>query len=111
MDPLKPLKPSPKKRSGVSKGVLRVTRETKRKIQTELARVNKKALGKRIRYDDLLLLALSLIQETHVKSLQDQSLRNADRLQMAFREYCKTSPGVNYDEFLGQLLADKVVQA
>ena len=109
MEPVKPDKPAPKKVALPSTVSLRVKRETRRKIEAELVKANKKELGRKISCDELLLLALSLIQEPHIRTLQDATLTNADRLQRSFRAYCKTNPPVTYDEFLGRLLRDKAV--
>lgn len=49
----------------------------KRRVQAELAKVNKKDFGKKVRCDELIGTALSLLTEQHFKELQDGSLTNA----------------------------------
>jgi len=88
---------------------LRVKRETKKRIQSELAKINKKDFGKKVRCDELIGTALSLLTELHVKELQEGSLTNGDRLEQKFREYSKANPGASKDQFLGKLLGSEAV--
>lgn len=83
---------------------IRVKRETRKRILAELAKLNKKDFGRRIRMDDLISLALSLITSEHRQQLQDASLSNADKMERMFREYAKANPGVSRDQFIGTLL-------
>ena len=87
---------------------LRVRRETKKRIQAELAKINKKDFGKKVRCDELIGTALSLLTERHIKELQDASLTNADRLESQYRDYLKTHSGASKDEFLGKLLSGEM---
>jgi len=84
---------------------LRVKRETKKRIQAELARINKKDFGRKVRCDELIGTALSLLTERHITELQGGSMTNADRLEQKFREYVKAKPGMSKDQFLGKLLS------
>jgi hypothetical protein len=96
------------KPANVSTVALRVKRETKRRIQTELAKVNKKAFGRKVRVDALVSRALNLLTDADIKTLQEASLSNSDRLEQKYREYLKTNSGVSKDEFLGQMLTGKI---
>jgi hypothetical protein len=83
---------------------LRVKRETKKRIQAELTKVNKKDFGKKVRCDELIGTALSLMTEQHFKALQDGSMTNADRLELKFREHIRKHGPVTKDAYLGMLL-------
>ncbi|MCX6110564.1 MAG: hypothetical protein NTZ90_13285 [Proteobacteria bacterium] len=83
---------------------LRVKRETKRRVLAELAKVNKKTVGRKVRVDSLIVRALGLLTDADIVALQDGSLSNADRLELKFRDYQKLNPGASKDDFLGQLL-------
>lgn len=87
---------------------LRVKRETKKRIQNELAKVNKKDFGKKIRCDELIGTALSLLTEQHIKNLQDGSMTNADRFEIQYRDHVKQFGATSKDEFLGKILAGSV---
>lgn len=89
----------------VSTVPLRVKRETKRRIQAELVKVNKKPFGRKVRVDALLVRALNLLTDSEYKALQEESLTNADRLEQKYLEYLKSNNGKSKDEFLGQILA------
>ena len=83
---------------------LRLRRETKKRIQMELAKINKKDFGKKVRCDELIGTALSLLTERHIKELQEGSMTNADRLEQKYREYVRKHGPMTKDSFLGTLL-------
>lgn len=87
---------------------LRVKRETKKKALSDLAKINKKDFGRNIRVDELIALALSLVEPKHVRELQERSLSNADRLERQFQDYIKVHGSISKDAFLGKLLAGEV---
>jgi hypothetical protein len=92
---------TPKKTTAAS---LRVKPETRKRVLVELAKINKKTFGRRVRVDQLLNVLLTLIKPEHIQKLQDESLSNADRLEMMYREHIKRHGNVSKDEFLGQLI-------
>lgn len=87
---------------------LRVKRETKRRVMQELAKINKKDFGKRVKADDLITLALSLVEARHVTALQQSSLSNGDRVEMLYREHVKKHGAISKDEFLGKILSGEL---
>ena len=100
----KPEVKSNKSKIVVSTTPIRVKRETRKRIAAELARMNKKDFGRKIRPDDLINLALALVTQAHRDQLQSSSLSNADRLEQKYREYVKANPGTTKEQFLGALL-------
>jgi hypothetical protein len=104
MDQSAQVKAAKPKASNAATVALRVKRETKKRIQAELAKVNKKDFGKKVRCDELIGTALSLLTEQHFKALQDGSLTNADRLEQKFREHIRKHGPMTKDAFLGMLL-------
>ena len=103
-EPIKKAKPADKSGSSFA---LRVRRETKRRVMQELAKVNKKDFGRKVTVDDLIGLAVSLLNAAHLTHLQERSLSNADRLKQRLREYVKKHGAVSKDEFLGMILGDQ----
>lgn len=83
---------------------LRVRRDTRKRVLAELARANKKDFGRRVRTDELIALAISLITPTHISKLQDASLSNADRLEADFRAYVAKNGPIAKDDYLGKRL-------
>jgi hypothetical protein len=104
MDQSKQSKTTKLKSPGVSTVGLRVKRETKKRIHAELAKINKKDFGKKVRCDALIGTALSLLTDVHIKELQDGSMTNADRLELKYREYVRKHGAMTKDAYLGTLL-------
>jgi len=94
----------PKKVTATS---LRVKPETRKRLLFELSKANKKNFGRKVRADQLLSLLMTFIRPEHIQKLQQESLSNADRLEMRFREHVKKFGPISKDDFLGQLLGEK----
>lgn len=92
---------SPDKKSAAS---LRVRPETRKLLLAELAKVNKKSFGRKVRVEQLLRLLLTLFKPEHIQKLQSDSLSNSDRIEMKYREHVKKFGAVSKDDFLGLLL-------
>ena len=88
---------------------IRVSRETKKRLLADLVRLNKKDLGRHVRADEVVALALSLLEAKHYTQLQDATLSNSDRLERRYREYVKKDGAITTDEFIGKLLTDGTV--
>lgn len=101
-------KPKPPQKKA-SYAALRVRREIKRQIEADLERINKKDLGRRVRAEDYLGLALSLVTPHHLERLQESSLTNADRLERDFRAYTTKHGPISRDEYLGKRLAGDIL--
>lgn len=86
---------------------LRVRRETKKKILTELANLNRKELGKAITPDQYVTMAISKITPDDLEKLKEQSLSNKDRLESQYRKHCTEHGKISMDDFLGRLLASQ----
>ncbi|MCP0621797.1 hypothetical protein KU644_23890, partial [Salmonella enterica subsp. enterica serovar Kentucky] len=76
-----------------------------------LERINKKDLGRRIRAEDYLGLAMSLVTDDHLEKLRESSLTNADRLERDFREYVAQHGPITRDEYLGKRLTGELQTA
>jgi hypothetical protein len=83
---------------------VRVSNSTQKLLSSVLQKLNKKTYGRRVKVDPVLQLALSKLSEADLKMLQEQSLSNADRIEMKYREHCKRFGSVSKDEFLGLLM-------
>lgn len=92
-------KPRPSKQTqSVS---LNIRRETRKRIQTELARANKKDYGRTVSADDYIAMAIGLMTPEHIKQLQEASLSNADRFERDYRRYVATAGHISKDAYLG----------
>jgi len=94
-----------KKTKQVRTDNVRVRRETKKRILTDLATLNKKDFGRKVTVDDYVQLAISLIKPEYLEQLKEQSLSNKDRMELKYKEYCAAHGKVSKDEFIGILLS------
>lgn len=83
---------------------IRVSKTVQKKLTSLLTKANKKDYGKRVKADALIGIALEQITDNHIKSLQQESLSNADLLEMKYREHVKQNGKISKDEFYGLLL-------
>lgn len=100
-----------KGKPGTKKAVyaaIRVRKELKRQIEAGLEKLNKKDFGRRIRAEDYLGLALTLITDRHVAELQEASLSNTDRLERDYRDYAAQHGPISRDEYLGKRLSGEI---
>lgn len=104
----KAAKPATKKSNS---SAIRVSVETRKRMLSELAKINKKQFGKRVKLDALLLKLLPKLTAQDVSELQEASLTGRDRMEQSYRAYCTKHGHVTMDEYLSQLLkldSDKI---
>ena len=87
---------------------IRVRKDTRKRVLAELARVNKKDFGRKVRPDEFIALAVSLVTPEHITKLQEGSLSNADRLEREFRTYVSAHGPISKDEYLGKRLKGEI---
>ena len=102
----KPAKPAKKS----SSSAIRVSNDTRKRLLTELAKINKKAQGKRVKIDALLACLLPKLTAKDVADLQEASLSGRDRLEQNYRAYCAKFGQLTMDEFLGVISQQAVPQ-
>ena len=88
---------------------IRVSQETYKKLISLLEKVNQKDFGKKIRSDDVIGLSLTLLKTEHFQRLHDESLTNADRMEILFREYKNKNKTATKEIFYGALLKGEIV--
>ncbi len=84
---------------------IRVQLETQRKTERLLALANKKKFGRKIKIDQLLNIVLDLVTDSHLQSLQEQSLTNEDRKELLRQKYIEIRGPISRDEFTGFMLS------
>lgn len=89
---------------------IRIAFETRKKLMLELAKINKKALGKRVRIDALLLKLISKITAEDIIELQEASLTGHDRMEQSYKAYCAKFGNITMDEFLALISQETVPQ-
>ena len=68
---------------------IRISLENQKKAERFLALANKKKIGRAIKIDQVLGIALDLLTEEHAKKLQDQSLSNEDRKEILRQKWAE----------------------
>ena len=104
------VKKAPKAAKKSSSSAIRVSQEMRKRLLAELARINKKPQGKRVKIDALLAVLLPKLTAKDVSDLQQQSLSGRDRLEQNFKAYCAKFGQVSMDEFLAVISAQAVPQ-
>ena len=87
---------------------VKVTCDIKRRMRAILRAANRKKEGRDIKEIDLINLLLGLVTNDHIKTLQDASLDNMDRLNARYRVLTtktKKQGWMTKDAFIGMLLA------
>jgi hypothetical protein len=84
------------------------TTAIRKKILHELAKANKKDFGRKLRAEDLIAVAITLVQPEHIKQLQEATLSNADRLEQQYKDYVAKHGNLSKDAFIGKLLNAEV---
>ncbi|MBX3034507.1 MAG: hypothetical protein KF865_11335 [Bdellovibrionaceae bacterium] len=79
----------------------RLSPETLRKADQVLQMANKKSAGRKIKLDQVLCVALDLVNEEHLKELQSRSLTNSDRREILRKKYSELHGPVTSEEFIG----------
>jgi hypothetical protein len=93
-----------------SSSAIRVSNETRKRLLADLAKINKKAQGKRIKIDALLGVLLPKLTAKDVLELQEASLSGRDRLEQNFKTYCAKFGAITMDEFLALISRETMPQ-
>ena len=83
---------------------VRIGDETEKKLEKILAAANKKKLGRKIKVDQVVGLALELLTEDHIKKLQNQSLSNEDRKENLPQKWSQLHGPVSKETFTGVMM-------
>lgn len=101
----------PAKSSPVSNSVpIRINKTTARLLKSIVTKCNKKSHGKKVRVDDVIQKALSLLQEGHIEELRIATYTSQDQLEIEFKKFCQTNGNISKDEFLKKLLSAALPQ-
>jgi hypothetical protein len=87
---------------------IRVSVDTRKRLVSELLKINKKQYGKRVKIDALLMLLLTKITSQDVTQLQEASLTGRDRIEQSYKAHCAKFGQITRDEYFALLLRPKV---
>ena len=86
---------------------VRINSEIQKKAERILLSANKKKVGRRVKIDHLLSLALDLVSEEDIKKLQNQSLTNEDRKEILRQKWVALNGPISKDEFTGFMMTEE----
>lgn len=78
---------------------IRVKKETAKEIKKRLNQANNKSFGRRVKADDLITKGLSLLEDHHIKEVQENTLSYADKIDQKYKEICAQRGKITRDEF------------
>lgn len=81
-----------------------ISKEGRKKMLTDLARVNKKGVGRKVRSIAYLDKAIKLMTSVQLKELEQESLTHTDRFELDYREYVAKHGAITKDAYLGKRL-------
>jgi len=87
---------------------MRISQETKNKIQSLLSKVNEKLVSKKVRADQLIGAALEKIGAEDIRVLQDSATSNLAYFEKAFVEQRSKNKKLSKDDFFALVLTGKV---
>lgn len=83
---------------------VRVSSETRKLAEGILKTANDKETGRKIKLDEVLQAGLALIQNEHIRTLQEDSLTNEDRKEILRQKYIAVRGAISRDEFTGFMM-------
>jgi hypothetical protein len=83
---------------------IRVSSETRKLAEGILKTANEKETGRKIKLDEVLQTGLALVQQEHIKTLQENSLTNEDRKEILRQRYISIRGPISKDEFTGFMM-------
>ncbi|PWU19423.1 MAG: hypothetical protein C5B49_05765 [Bdellovibrio sp.] len=83
---------------------VRIKADSRGQAAALLIAANKKTYGRKVKLDELIELALSLVTSDHIKLLQSRSLTNEDKKEMLRQKYVEVRGPISRDEFTGFMM-------
>lgn len=96
------------KKTKKNAGMKKLLPDTARALQALNDRANKKNYGRKVKDTDIIALALSLVEPQHILQLQEATLSEEDRLNMAHENYQKNNGKITRDQFIGKLMRGEI---
>lgn len=84
---------------------IRIHKSTSRQLKSLLQICNRKSYGKRVKPDDIIAKALTLIGESHIEEIQKATYTSEDQLEIEYKKYCSANGPTSKDQFLKIILS------
>lgn len=105
MKPIETTAKEPLKKTQRSHCTIYCDPEVHKRLKRLVQKANKKETGQRITASSIISLALSLVTEDHIITLQEQSLTTDEKLEQLRLKYAKSHGPITREGFLSILLA------
>ncbi len=83
---------------------IRIHKSTARTLRSIVTKLNRKAHGKKVRPDQVISKALSLLTEVHLAEIEKASYDSKDQFEIEFKKYCQKNGSISKDDFLKKVL-------
>ena len=83
---------------------VRLKKSTIRLLRTLVNKANKKSYGRKIHVDDVIKKSLENCGDSMLEEIKEESLTGSDRIDMAYKKFCRDRGHVSKEEYLVQLL-------
>lgn len=107
---MEPSTPQPSVKSASSTIPIRVHKSTARSLKTIANKLNRKAHGRKVKVDQIVAKAISLLQSEHLEQIKQETYTSGDRIEIEFKQYCKRHGPISKEEFLSRVLAAALPQ-
>jgi hypothetical protein len=88
------------------KKAIRITLDTFTIADKFVDLANEKKIGGKIKIDQVLDLAVRLLNDSHVSQLQSSSLKNSDRQELMRQKYIKLYGQISKEDYIGFTMSD-----
>ncbi len=78
--------------------------ESARILQALKEKANKKIFGRKVRDAEIIEVALRLVTDEQINTLQEKTFSEKDRLSIAHADFVKSHGKITLDQFIGKLL-------
>jgi hypothetical protein len=86
---------------------IRISFENQKRAIKILASANKKKIGRKIKFDQVLEIALGLLTDDHIALIQDRSLTSENKKELLRQKYIVEVGPITKDEFTGFMMTDE----
>jgi hypothetical protein len=83
---------------------VRLCLQTKKKLDSIVARVNSARRAKKVKYDDIIAYLIDQLTPTQIDTIKQSFVSNTERFDAAFCKYRESKAKESKDDFLGFLL-------
>ena len=77
---------------------IRLSKSTSKTLRTIVNKCNKKSLGRKVKSEDVVSLALSLITDKEIEQIKTGSYSSQDHFEIKYKKYCENNGSITKDQ-------------